>query len=185
MADSSPLPPRRVIYRGRKLDLALQPVRLADGTLADREVVVHRGAVAMVPLLDDGRVVLVRNFRHTVGQTLLEVPAGTLDPGESPDATAPRELREETGYTAGTVRFLGSWWVSPGILNERMYLYLCTDLTPGATEHQPDEQLEPVAVDLDAALAMIADGRIDDAKTIIALLRVDGLRRQGHGGRLA
>lgn len=182
MADASPpLPERRVIYRGRKLDLALQPVRLADGSLSDREVVVHRGAVALVPLLDDGRkVVLVRNYRYSVGDTLLEVPAGTLDPEEGPDGTAARELREETGYTAGTIERLGSWWVSPGVMNERMYLYRCTDLTPGATEHQADEQLEPVVVDFDEALAMVADGRIEDAKSMLALMIVDRLRRQGR-----
>ncbi len=109
---------RRVIYRGRKIDLALQSIRLADGTRADREVVVHRGGVAMVPMVDRDHVCLVKSFRHAAGRTLLEIPAGTLDPGESPDETAPRELAEETGYRAGSIRRIAEWYVSPGVMNE-------------------------------------------------------------------
>ena len=161
---------RRLLYRGKKIDLALQQVRLADGSLAEREVVVHRGAVALLALVDDDHVCLVRNDRYAVGRTLLEVPAGTLDPGEAPDAAAARELREETGYQAGRIEPLGAWWVSPGILSERMHLYLCRDLRPGPTEHQPDERLEPVVVAWDEAVRMVRDGRIEDAKSMLAIL---------------
>jgi ADP-ribose pyrophosphatase len=161
---------RRVIYRGKKIDLALQSVRLADGREAPREVVLHRGAVALLPMLDGDRLCLVKNDRYAVGRTLLEVPAGTLDLGETPDATAPRELREETGYLAGRCRQIASWWVSPGVFTERMYLYLCEDLTPGPTEHQDDERLEPVVVTWPEALAMVEDGRIEDAKSMLAIL---------------
>src|SRR5712672_1911085 len=91
-------PARRVIYRGRKIDLALQPVVLKDGQTADREVVLHRGAVALLPMVDSDHVCLVKNYRYTVDRTLWEVPAGTIDPGESPEETARRELTEETGY---------------------------------------------------------------------------------------
>src|SRR4051794_30103806 len=94
-------PARRVIYRGRKIDLALQPVRLSDGTHKDREVVVHRGAVALVPMVDADHVCLLKNFRYAADAPLIEVPAGTIDPGETADSTAPRELAEETGYHAG------------------------------------------------------------------------------------
>ena len=101
---SDPLPPgRRVIFQGRKIDLALQEVQLADGSKAEREVVVHRGAVALVPMVDAEHVCLVKNHRYAVETTLLEVPAGTIDLGESPDQTAPRELSEETGYRAGKI----------------------------------------------------------------------------------
>src|SRR5262249_12345100 len=99
MADHTP--ERRVIYRGRKIDLALQTVVLGDGSSAQREVVVHPGAVALVPMVDAGHVCLVENQRYAVGKTLLEVPAGTIDPGENPEQTAVRELGEETGYRAG------------------------------------------------------------------------------------
>lgn len=174
-----PEPDRRVIFRGRKIDLALQAVPLADGTSSEREVVVHRGAVAMVPMVDADHVCLVRCHRYAVNRTLLELPAGTIDPGESPEGTAGRELKEETGYTAGTIRKVAEWYVSPGVMTERMYVYLCEGLTPGPTEHQPDERIEPVVVPWDEALRMAADGRIEDAKSMLALMICDRLRRGG------
>jgi ADP-ribose pyrophosphatase len=175
MSDSPP-PNRRVIYRGRKIDLALQAVALADGSRADREVVLHRGAVALVPMVDDDHVCLLRNHRYTVGRKLWEVPAGTIDEGESPDTTAARELTEETGYVAASIEPVRDWLVSPGVMNERMYLYVCRGLTPGPTEHQPDEDLEPVVVAWSEAVAMALDGRIEDAKSILAILLSDRLR---------
>ena len=171
-----PDPPRRVIYRGRKIDLALQLVTLASGEPGEREVVIHRGAVALLPMVDADHVCLVKNGRFAVNKTLLEVPAGTIDEGETPDATAPRELREETGYTAGKITKLGEWWVSPGVMTERMSLYLCEDLAPGPTEHQPDERLEPIVVPWSEALEMVKDGRIDDAKSMLAILIGDRMR---------
>jgi ADP-ribose pyrophosphatase len=170
-------PDRRIVYRGRKIDLALQSVSLADGSTALREVVLHRGAVAMVPMVDSDHVCLVRNKRYTVGHALLEVPAGTIDPGETPEATAARELTEETGYRAGRIARIGEWFVSPGVMDERMYLYLCEDLTPGPTAHQPDETLESEVVAWVEAVQMVRDGRIEDAKTMLAILLCDGLRR--------
>jgi ADP-ribose pyrophosphatase len=168
---------RRILFRGRKIDLSLQPVTLRDGTVAEREVVLHRGAVALVPILDDGRVCLVRNRRYAVDRTLLEVPAGTIDPGESPDRTAERELLEETGYRAGRIRRIREWYVSPGVMNERMYLYLCEDLRPGPVRPELDEDLETVIVPWEEALAMADDGRIEDAKTLLALMICERLRR--------
>ena len=169
-------PERRIIYRGRKIDLALQTVSLADGSTARREVVLHRGAVALVPMVDADHVCLVRNERYAVGRTLLEVPAGTIDTGEAPDATAARELTEETGYRAGRIARIGEWFVSPGVMNERMYLYLCEDLIPGPTSLQPDERLESEVVAWDEAVRRVRDGRIEDAKTMLAILLCDGLR---------
>src|SRR5215203_333927 len=152
---ATPTPERRIIYRGRKIDLALQSVTLADGSTARREVVLHRGAVALVPMVDADHVCLVRNERYAVGRTLLEVPAGTIDPGESPDETASRELTEETGYRAGRIARVAEWFVSPGVMNERMFLYLCEDLEPGPTRDQPDERLRPVVVSWDDAVRMV------------------------------
>lgn len=171
--------PRRVIYRGRKIDLALVPVALTDGLVEEREVVLHRGAVVLVPMLDGDRVCLLRNVRYAVGKTLVEVPAGTIDLGETPEITAARELTEETGYHAARITKLAEWFVSPGVMNERMYLFRCDDLTPGPTSHQPDEHLEPLVVPWDDAVAMAYDGRIEDAKSIIAILFCERLRRNG------
>ena len=174
MADSEMT--RRVIYRGLKIDLALQQVGLRDGTTAEREVVLHRGAVALVPMVDEHHVCLVRNRRYSIDRTLLEVPAGTIDPGESPDHTAERELVEETGYQAGRIRRIREWFVSPGVMNERMYLYLCEDLRPGQVDHQLDEELQPEIVSWAEAMSMVKDGRIEDAKTLLSLMICDQLR---------
>jgi ADP-ribose pyrophosphatase len=174
---------RRIIFRGLKVDLALQQVALRDGTIAERELVLHRGAVALVPMIDADHVCLVQNRRYAIGRTLLEVPAGTIDPGESPDQTAERELREETGYEAGRIQRIREWYVSPGVMNERMYLYLCEDLRHGAARHQLDEELQVVVVCWDEAIAMAEDGRIEDAKSLLALMFCDQLRRRSASGR--
>ncbi len=167
---------RRVIYKGRKIDLALQQVSLSDGTLAPREVVLHRGAVALVPMVDDHHVCLVENERYAVGKVLLEVPAGTIDCGETPEQTAARELVEETGFRAGRIEPIRSWFVSPGVMNERMYLFLCRELEPGIASHQPDERLTTRIVSWDRAMEMVRDGTIEDAKTLLALWLCDTLR---------
>jgi ADP-ribose pyrophosphatase len=175
---NQPQPPRRLIYRGLKIDLALQSVALSDGTTADREVIIHRGAVALVPMVDDEHVCLVRNHRYSIGKTLLEVAAGTIDEGEFPEQTALRELHEETGYRAGRIRRLCDWYVSPGVMTERMFLFLCEDLEAGLAQLELDERLETSVVAWNDALAMIDDGRIEDAKTMLALTICDRLRRR-------
>jgi ADP-ribose pyrophosphatase len=167
-----------VIYKGSRIELVLEPFRRASGIDAEREVVVHPGAVALVPLVDDQHVCLVENQRYAVGKTLLEVPAGTIDPGESPASTAERELVEETGYRAGRITFIRDWFVSPGFLTEKMSLFLCEDLVPGPTELEPDEKLHPIVLRWDDAVAMALDGRIEDGKSIVALLVCDRLRKR-------
>jgi ADP-ribose pyrophosphatase len=141
-----------------------------------REVIRHPGAVAILPLLDDGRVCLVRNRRLSVDEELIELPAGTLEPGEDPQATALRELAEETGYQAEVIRQIHTFFLSPGILDERMHLFLAQGLRPGKTHLQPDEEIQNLLVPWDEAVQMALDGRIHDAKSLIGLLYYDRTR---------
>lgn len=134
-----------------------------------KHVVEHPGAVVVVPALDDDRVCLIRNHRVAVGETLIELPAGTLEPPEPPAVAAERELQEETGYRAERFRPLGAFYMSPGILNERMHVFLAEGLSPGDPAREPGEEIENLVVPRDEALAMAADGRIADAKSIAAL----------------
>ena len=144
-----------------------------DGSVGTREVVRHPGAVTILPLLDDGSVCLIRNYRVAVDETLVELPAGTLEPDEDPLLTAQRELQEETGYLASQWQALRTFVLSPGILDEVMYLYLATGLTAGPTNREPGEQIENLIVSWDDALSRVADGTIRDAKTIVGLLSYD------------
>jgi len=168
-----------VLFSGRIFRVVKVLQQLPDGSSMAREVVRHPGAVVVLPLVDDHRICLVRNFRPAVGQTLLELPAGTLEPGEDPLETARRELAEETGYRAEHIEHLLSFFMSPGILDERMHVYLATGLAPGAQSLETGEQLEPLLLPLPEALAMARDGRIQDAKTLTALLYYWLFRRGG------
>lgn len=141
-----------------------------DGKEHSREVVRHPGAVVILPLLDDGRICLIHNYRVSVDKTLLELPAGTLEIGEDPAVAAGRELSEETGYRAKRIELLSVFYMSPGILDERMHLYLATGLEPGPMALDPAEDIVPLRMSWDAALAMARDGRIQDAKTLASLL---------------
>jgi len=122
---------RTIVHTGRIIQDALDELTHEDGRPYRRDVVLHPGAVVILPLLDGERVVLLRNYRHAVGGTLWEVPAGTLEPPEPPEACAVRELIEETGYRAKKWRKLAEFYPSPGILSERMYLFAAEELTPG------------------------------------------------------
>lgn len=174
---------RRVIYRGMKIDLALREVPSRDGGVVEREVVEHNGAAVMLPLLDDGRVVLIRNARYSVGRTLWELPAGTIAPGEAPEATAARELEEETGYRAGRIELVREWFVSPGVFTERMYLYVCRDLSPGTVCQEADEDLTTHPTPWSEAMAMLDRGEIEDAKTMLSLLLWERVSGRAGGGR--
>lgn len=159
------------MYDGRVLRVAVDEVRLDDGATISREVVLHPGAVAIVPVLPDGRLVLIRQYRHATGGDLWEIPAGTLEPPESPEACAARELAEETGYTADTLTPLGAFFTAPGFCTERMHLFLATELRDGVQRPEEDERISvhPLA-DTEVA-AMVEDGRIADAKTLVGWYR--------------
>lgn len=141
-----------------------------DGAEHAREVVRHPGAVTILPRLHDGRVCFVQNYRVAVDRRLIELPAGTLEPGEDPLETASRELAEETGYRAGQIELLATFYTSPGILDEMMYLYLATSLQPGPRNLDPGEDIRPLLATWQQALEMARDGRIRDGKTLTGLL---------------
>jgi ADP-ribose pyrophosphatase len=151
-----------------------------DGLPHPKETIQHPGAVAILPLVDEDRVCLIRNYRVAVDKTLIELPAGTLEPGEEPAATAHRELIEETGYRAASIEKLREFTMSPGILNERMHLYLATDLTLGAMALEAGEQIDTFVVPWNEAMQMVFDGSIEDAKTLVGLMHFDHLRRSGR-----
>ncbi len=167
---------RQIVYEGRKIKLAIDTTVLPDGQTIQRDVVLHPGAVAILPLLDAQRLCLVRNQRPIVAETLWEIPAGTLEPGEAPAAAAKRELAEETGYQATSWRKLAEFIPSPGVLSERTHLFLAQNLTPGPLRLEKDEDLEPQIVAWPKALSWALDGTIHDAKTLIAILLWDRLR---------
>jgi len=165
------------IYEGRVVSLRLDTVKLPDGRLAVREVVEHKGAVAVVPLLDDSKVVMVRQYRQPTGQVLIEIPAGTLDAGEDAEACARRELVEEIGYSARRLTRMFSTYLSPGYSDEMLHTFLAEDLAPARTKTDKDEFLEVVTLDLDEAVRMIRTGEIKDAKTVCGLLMLERERR--------
>ena len=167
---------RQIVHRGRKIQVALETCVSTSGQTVQRDVVIHPGAVAILPLVDADHVCLLRNHRPVVGATLWEIPAGTLEAGEAPDHAAVRELAEETGYTAKSWRKLTEFYPSPGVLSEITHVYLATDLTAGTMRPEAGEELEPHVVAWCDALAWTLDGTIRDAKTLVALLFWDRLR---------
>lgn len=135
-----------------------------------KDVVRHPGSVAIVPILNDGRLCLIRNHRVTVDETLIEIPAGTMEPPEPPLDCAHRELIEETGYRADEMTLLHSFFPAPGILDEQMHLFLAKGLTEGDHAREPTEEIENYIVTLEEAKRLLASGEIHDAKTMLAIL---------------
>jgi ADP-ribose pyrophosphatase len=167
---------REIVHVGRKIRVAVDTTTAADGSTIRRDVVLHPGAVVILPILDADRVVLLRNHRFAINETLWEVPAGTVEPGEPLQTCAERELAEETGYAAAKWRSLGYLYASPGVLDEKLHLFVAEELTPGPARPEPDEQLHPVTVRFDEAIRMCLAGEIKDAKTITSLLLWERMR---------
>lgn len=161
---------RTIVHVGRKIQVAVEEAIGSDGKPVRRDVVLHPGAVAVLPVIDADHVCLLRNHRPAVGETLWEIPAGTLEPNEPHEVAAVRELAEETGYRAARLRHVHSFYPSPGVMSERTHLYVAEGLTPGEMRPEPCEQLEPVVVAWKDALAWCFSGEIRDAKTLVALL---------------
>lgn len=158
------------VYEGKMINIRRDTVILPNGKTAIREVVEHPGAVAIVPIFADGKVILVRQFRHPVGQLLLEIPAGKLDKGEDPDDCARRELAEETGFAAANLKRLASIVTTPGFTNEIIHIYIATGLTPTMQQPDEDEFLAVEQYDRDQIRDLITAGQLVDAKTILGLL---------------
>lgn len=162
---------KQVLYEGRRIKLEIQ--HLDDeltGKRLRREVVVHPGAVVILGFLPDQRLLLIRNRRYTIEQTLVELPAGTLEKGEDPINCAGRELMEETGYIAGRLKALGSFYSSPGIMTEKMYVYAAYDLEHQGQSLDESEEIIVLPVTMERAIDMIRQGEIVDGKTIAAIL---------------
>jgi ADP-ribose pyrophosphatase len=159
-----------VLYQAKRFRVERVVQTSPDNTQHVREIVRHPGAVAILPLLDDGRICFVRNYRIAVERTLIELPAGTLEPGEDHAKTAVRELAEETGYRTKHIEHLLTFCMSPGILDEQMHFYVAKSLQPGALALEPGEDIEPLLCTWDEAMEMVRCGAICDAKTIVALL---------------
>ena len=159
----------RRIFEGNILNLRLDEVKLENGVVATREIVEHRGAAAIVPLLDNGEVVLVRQYRYPVESELLEIPAGTLQPNEDPKDCAIRELEEETGYRCGKIVEMGACFLAPGYSTEKIHIFLAKGLAKTQTHMDEDEKITTEIYPLNAALEKITTGEIRDAKSIVGL----------------
>ena len=162
---------REVMFQGRVIRVEREQVTLDNGRMVAIEAVRHRGSVVIIARPAPGQVVLIRQYRPVIGQWIWELPAGSLDEGESPDTAVVRECEEEIGLTPGKVTLLASWYPTPGFCDEIMHFYLCDDLSvpAGPIARDEDEQIEPATVSLDDLRAMIADGRVKDMKTVVGL----------------
>ena len=161
----------KTVYEGMIVDIRRDIAEIQNGKHVPREVVVHPGGVGIVPLTDDHKILMVRQYRYPMEQELLEIPAGKLSDGEDPFDCAVRELSEETGCTAGRYVFLGEIYPSPGFCREILHLYLALDLQQGKMHLDEDELLSVEAVPIDKLVSKIMSNEIMDAKTIIGILK--------------
>ena len=160
---------RTIVYHGKVFELIRENVTLENGTTTDVEFIEHPGATAVIPFLDDNRIVLLKQYRHALKKYIWEIPAGTLDPKEEIISCAKRELIEETGYSAAQWHRLGEITPVPGYSNERIHIFLATELQPADQNLDEDEVIQVQAVDFLKALEMMGDGEIQDAKSIAGL----------------
>ncbi len=169
--------PNRQIYHGAVIEVVTEEVDLPHGRSARLDLIRHPGAAAVVPFLSADEVLLIRQYRHAAGGYILEVPAGKLDPGEAPEACARRELEEETGWRAETCERLTTLLTTPGFTDERIHLFMASDLCPAQQNLQDDEVIELVPMPFREALDRVWDGEIEDGKSALALIHA--ARRRG------
>ena len=165
-----------LIFDGKVIHLHLDNILLPDGNTGFREYCTHNGAVCVIPITKDGDVICVRQYRYAIRKPLLEIPAGKLDSiDENPDDAVRRELREETGAISGKITYLGLYYGSPALLNEKIYMYLAEDLSFGDCDPDEDEFLEIVKIPLSELVKMVLSGEIEDGKTQSAVLRAHAI----------
>jgi ADP-ribose pyrophosphatase len=158
------------IFKGAVFDVERDSLREENGIEIIREVVRHPGGAGALPLFDDGRVALVKQYRHPARRELLEIPAGRIEAGETPEMCAAREMEQETGFRAGRIEKLAEFYTTPGFCEEKLHVYLATDLAPSSQALDHDELVEVVYLPFAEAAQMAESGGIEDSKTIIALL---------------
>ena len=168
--DPEPTIESKDIYQGRIIKLRVDTVQLPSGRTTTREIVEHEDAVCVVPIDENNNVLMVRQYRKAAQLNLLEVPAGGVEAGETPDETVLRELQEEVSVTSGSLRRLSGFWVSPGWATEFMHAYLATDLTPASLPADDDEYISVERVPLDSIPGLIESGEIQDSKSVASLL---------------
>ena len=178
MTDHPELTGSEMVFDGQLFDLRLDTLQSPEGHTFRREMVYHPGAVCMIAVDGEGRLLLVEQYRHGARTRLLEIPAGTLEPGEDPAETAARELREEVGMRAQRVEALGGFWIAPSYATEYIHQFLCSELTPDPLPGDEDEDIEVVRMTREEAVAAVDEGRIIDAKSIAGILRWE--RRGRH-----
>lgn len=168
------------IFKGKVIDLQIEEVELPNGRTSTREIIKHPGAVAILPITKEGKLVLVRQYRKALDKVIVEIPAGKLEKGEEPLASAKRELEEETGYKANELDFIVSFYTSPGFANEIIYLYITDQLEKGHSAPDEDEFLDVMEVSLEEAEEMVRNEIIHDVKTVFAVQYMK-MREVGKG----
>ena len=158
------------IYSSSKFDVEINNFSLPNGKVVEKAYVKHRGSVVIAPFLDKETIILIKQYRPIIGKWLIELPAGTIEEGESTDSTALRELEEEVGYKAGKIQKILSFYVSPGVTTEVMHLYIATRLEKTSQKLEEYEVIEPFQVKLSDAIKMVEEGKIEDGKTMLSLL---------------
>jgi ADP-ribose diphosphatase len=168
---------REYVHRGRILDLSRSRFMSEAKGEVEIEIVHHNGGAGTLPLFEDGTIALVKQWRYPLGRYSLEIAAGRIEPGDTPEETAARELEEELGYRASELRKIGEFFVAPGYCEERLYVYVATGLEPSRQKLDEDEEIEVVRMPFAEAVRRVHSGEIDDAKSIITILLADSLVR--------
>ncbi len=170
---------KEIVFEGKIITVRRDKAELEDGSIADRELVIHSGGVCVVPLTNENKVIMVKQFRYAFGEPLLEIPAGKLEPGEDHRSAGLRELTEETGASCGSFDYLGVCYPSVAYLTEKIHMYLARGLCFGKSRPDEGEFLDVIEIPLDEAVKMIMNGEIPDAKTQLAILKTKQLISSG------